>query len=129
MTKAELVGLVALDADMAKIRAEAVINAALDLIARELAGGGKVNLTPLGGFEARDVPARTGRNPKTGEAMTIEASRTVKFTPAKSLKEAVNQDQNDPGGEDDQPRAQQLRQPSGSDRTNAVRRWYRTYWV
>jgi hypothetical protein len=61
--------------------------------------------------------------------MTIEASRTVKFTPAKSLKEAVNQDQNDPGGEDDQPRAQQLRQPSGSDRTNAVRRWYRTYWV
>jgi len=52
-------------------------------------GDKKLNLSGFGIFKVADRPARTGRNPRTGEVIQIKASRKVKFVPAKALKEAV----------------------------------------
>jgi len=51
--------------------------------------GDKLNLSGFGIFKVADRKARMGRNPKTGEAIHIKASKKAKFTPAKALKEAV----------------------------------------
>ncbi|MBU1002764.1 MAG: HU family DNA-binding protein [Proteobacteria bacterium] len=69
---------------------ETVVNLALELITSSLANDEDVALTGFGKFAAHDRAARTGRNPQTGEAIEIPASITVKFTPGKGLKEAVN---------------------------------------
>jgi len=52
-------------------------------------GDRKLNLSGFGIFKVADRPARTGRNPRTGEVIQIKASKKVKFVPAKALKEAV----------------------------------------
>jgi DNA-binding protein HU-beta len=52
-------------------------------------GDRKLNLSGFGIFKVVDRPARTGRNPRTGETIQIKASRKMKFVPAKALKEAV----------------------------------------
>lgn len=54
-----------------------------------LKNGNKLNVTGLGIFKVADRPARTGRNPRTGETIQIKASKKVRFTPSKVLKEAV----------------------------------------
>lgn len=51
--------------------------------------GKKLNVTGLGIFKVADRPARTGRNPRTGETIQIKASKKVRFTASKVLKEAV----------------------------------------
>lgn len=52
-------------------------------------GDRKLNLSGFGIFKVADRPARTGRNPRTGESIQIKASKKAKFVPAKALKEAV----------------------------------------
>lgn len=52
-------------------------------------GDRKLNLSGFGIFKVADRPARTGRNPRTGETIQIKASKKAKFVPAKALKEAV----------------------------------------
>ncbi len=52
-------------------------------------GDRKLNLSVFGIFKVADRPARTGRNPRTGESIQIKASKKAKFVPAKALKEAV----------------------------------------
>ena len=59
-------------------------------VAEELAKGGKVQLVGFGNFEVSERPAREGRNPRTGETMTIAASKTPKFKPGKALKDEIN---------------------------------------
>jgi DNA-binding protein HU-beta len=65
----------------------AVIDSFGELLADTLARGSDINLTGLGKFSAVDRPERQGTNPATGEAITIAASKQVKFTPAKALKD------------------------------------------
>jgi nucleoid DNA-binding protein len=95
MTKAELekavVEVLALNGIKATHKAVAdVISATLDVITGELAGGAPVRLTGFGAFKATRRTARIGRNPKTGEPVEIPASTGVKFSPGKTLKEALN---------------------------------------
>jgi len=90
MNHNDLVTAVAATLDLTRKQAEAAVAAVLDPISGALGRGDEVKLNGLGGFEIIDRPARTGRNPKTGDAIAIAASRSVKFKPAKPLRDALN---------------------------------------
>ena len=89
MNKAELINAVAAAADVSKKDAEAVITAAVDTITAALKEGEKVQLVGFGSFEVKKRAARTGRNPKTKEAIEIPASVVPVFKAGKALKDAV----------------------------------------
>ncbi|MDY3281229.1 HU family DNA-binding protein [Dysosmobacter sp.] len=89
MNKAELINAVAAAADVSKKDAEAVITAAVDTITAALQEGEKVQLVGFGSFEVKKRAARTGRNPKTKEAIEIPASSVPVFKAGKALKDAV----------------------------------------
>ena len=89
MNKTELIAAAAEQAGMTKKDTEMVLNAALDAIAAALAKNDKVQVSGFGIFEVKEREARTGRNPQTGEAMEIAASRTPSFKASKTLKDAI----------------------------------------
>lgn len=90
MNKTELIAAVAEKAEISKKDAEKAVKAFTDAVAEELAKGGKVQLVGFGNFEVSERPTREGRNPRTGETMTIAASKTPKFKPGKALKDEIN---------------------------------------
>ena len=75
--------------DVPKKQAEAMLGDLVTLTAKNLKKGNKIRLTGIGVFQVRRRAARMGRNPATGEAVKIKASKKVAFRPAKELKEAV----------------------------------------
>ena len=89
MNKTELIAAVAEKAELSKKDAEKAMKAFTDVVAEELVKGEKIQLVGFGTFEVSERE-REGRNPKTGEAMTIAASRTPKFKAGKALKDQVN---------------------------------------
>ena len=90
MNKTELIAAVAEQSGLSKKDAEKAVKAFTDAVAEELAKGGKVQLVGFGNFEVSERPAREGRNLRTGETMTIAASKTPKFKPGKALKDEIN---------------------------------------
>ncbi len=72
-----------------KLAGEA-IDAIFDHIASTLSGGERVQIPGFGAFDISERKERQGRNPQTGAAMTIKASKGVRFKAGKSLKDAVN---------------------------------------
>jgi DNA-binding protein HU-beta len=90
MTKADLVDVIADGADLSKTKAEEAINLLLDAIKTSVANGNTVQLVGFGSFALGARAARMGRNPKTGEAIKISASKTVKFSVGKAFKDTVN---------------------------------------
>ena len=89
MNKVELVEKVASKAEITKVEATKVVNAALESITEGLAADGKVVLIGFGTFEVRTRSAREGRNPRTGEKSKIAASKVPAFKPGKDMKAAV----------------------------------------
>lgn len=90
MNKADLITAIAEKAELSKKDAELALKAFIDVTTEALAKGDKISLVGFGTFEVSERAARTGRNPKTGEAMEIAASKAPKFKAGKPLKEAVN---------------------------------------
>lgn len=90
MNKTELVAAVAEQAGLSKKDAEAAVKAFTDVVAEALKAGDKIQLVGFGTFEVSERAAREGRNPRTGETMIIEASKTPKFKAGKALKDLVN---------------------------------------
>lgn len=90
LNKAELVDIVAKDANTTKKDAEQVINKMMETIVKAVSQGEKVTLVGFGTFEARQRKARTGRNPKTNEPLHIPAKRVPGFRVGKEFSEAVN---------------------------------------
>ena len=90
MNKGDLITRVAESANLSKADAAEAVNAVLESITDTLKGGQKTTIVGFGTFSTTDRPARTGRNPKTGEAIKIAAKTVVKFKPGKELAEAVN---------------------------------------
>ena len=90
MNKGELVEAIAGETDMSKSGAEAVLNAFVTSVTGALKRGDKVTLTGFGTFSISNRAARMGRNPQTGEAIQVKASKVPKFKAGASLKEAVN---------------------------------------
>lgn len=90
MNKTELIAAVAEKAELSKKDVEKVLKAFTDTVTEELVKGEKVQMVGFGTFEVSERAAREGRNPKTGEAMPIAASKTPKFKAGKALKDEVN---------------------------------------
>jgi DNA-binding protein HU-beta len=89
MNKGELVDAIALKANVTKKEADAVLSVTMEAIVDAVASGDKVTLVGFGTFEKRDRKAREGRNPKTGETMTIPATSVAAFSAGKLFKEKV----------------------------------------
>ncbi len=89
MNKTELVEVVSSKAEITKAEALKVVTATLDGIIDGLVSDGKVILPGFGSFETRQRSARTGRNPRTGEAIKIKATKAPAFKPGKGMKDAV----------------------------------------
>ncbi len=89
MTKNELVEKIAGGAGISKKEAEAALEAVTAGISGALASGDNVKVVGFGTFTVSQRQARTGRNPKTGEAINIPASKAVRFKAGKGLKDAV----------------------------------------
>ena len=90
MNKAELIAAVAENAELTKKDAEKAVKAFIDVVTDELKKGEKVQVVGFGTFEVAERAAREGRNPQTGETMTIAASKNPKFKAGKALKDMVN---------------------------------------
>lgn len=90
MNKAELIDKVAEGADISKAAATRALDTVLDSITNALKSGEQVTLVGFGTFQVKDRAARTGRNPRTGEAISIAASKNPSFKAGKALKDAVN---------------------------------------
>ena len=90
MNKPDLVRHVAGETGMSRSTAEAAVDAMLSGIAGSLARDEPVGLFGFGTFAARHRPARTARNPRTGETIPVAASTTAVFRPGKSLRDALN---------------------------------------
>ncbi|EJP82323.1 DNA-binding protein HU [Bacillus cereus VD133] len=89
MNKTELIKQVAIQAELTKPQASLAVDAVLESIQHALQNGDNVQLIGFGTFEVRNRAAREGRNPHTGEALTIPASKVPAFKAGKALKEAI----------------------------------------
>ena len=89
MNKAELITAVAQAANINKADAERVITAFADTVQAVLKNDDSVTLVGFGTFAAGQRAEREGRNPATGEAITIAAAKTVKFKAGKTLKDSI----------------------------------------
>lgn len=89
MTKKDLVDLVARKASLTNKAARESVQAALDGVRDALKRGEKVVLTGFGTFSVRSRAARKGRNPRTGDVISIAARKTPGFTAGKALKRVV----------------------------------------
>ena len=90
MNKADLVAAIVEKAELSKKDAEKALKAFEEVVAEELRKGGKVQLVGFGTFEVAERAERVGRNPQTGENMTISASKAPKFKAGKALKDEIN---------------------------------------
>lgn len=90
MNKSDLVDTVAEQAGLTKAQAGKAVEALFDAVTAALKGGDEVRLVGFGTFAVSQRAARTGKNPRTGEAITIAASTQPKFKPGKGLKDALN---------------------------------------
>ncbi len=89
VTKSEFVDRVASTSGLSKKDAGSAVDAVLGAIEGALKSGEDVNFTGFGKFHVAERGAREGRNPRTGETMTIAASRVPRFTAGSGLKKAV----------------------------------------
>jgi DNA-binding protein HU-beta len=90
MTKTELVQAIATKTGLTKVQSDAAVVAFQECVTDALSTGDKVSLVGFGTFSTTKRAQREGRNPSTGESMTIKASTVAKFKVGSKLKDAVN---------------------------------------
>jgi DNA-binding protein HU-beta len=90
MNKSELIEHIAKSADISKSSAGRALDAAIEAIETALKDGQEVTLVGFGSFYVSERAARTGRNPRTGDAIEIEAAKVPKFRPGKALRDSIN---------------------------------------
>ena len=91
MNKTEFIAAVAEKAEISKKDSEKALKAFTDVVTEELKKGEKIQLVGFGTFEVSERAAREGRNPQTGETMTIAACKAPKFKAGKALKDMINE--------------------------------------
>jgi len=89
VTKKELVAKIAADSKISKAAADKAVNSLITNVTKSLKKGDKVTFVGFGTFSVKKRAARTGRSPQTGETIKIKAAKVPKFSPGKSLKDAV----------------------------------------
>jgi DNA-binding protein HU-beta len=90
VNKSDLVDAIATSADISKAAAGRALDGMLEAVKAALKNGEEVSLVGFGSFSVDERAGRTGRNPRTGEAITIKAAKVPKFRAGKGLKDAVN---------------------------------------
>lgn len=90
MNKTELINAIAKNADVPEAVARRVLDSTISVVTETLRQGDSVALVGFGTFTVKERAERTGRNPKTGETMTIAASKLPAFKAGKLLKDAIN---------------------------------------
>lgn len=90
MNNSELADKLAADHGITKADAKKLVDGVFVAIGDAAAKGEEISLNGFGKFKVKDSPEREGRNPATGEAMTIKASKKLTFTPAKAVKDKLN---------------------------------------
>jgi len=90
MNNSDLADAIAAANELTKADARKIVDAVFDAIGNAAAKGDEISLNGFGKFKVKDSPEREGRNPATGEAMTIKASKKLAFTPAKAVKDKLN---------------------------------------
>lgn len=90
MTKAELIARVAKKVGTSQAQTGKVLDTALGEVRALLAKGGSISFTGFGSFDVVRRAKRVGRNPQTGQEMTIPATKTARFRPGKGLRESVS---------------------------------------
>lgn len=91
MIRSELLQQIAKEhPDLSAAEVEALVSTFFDEIAAQLARGGRVELRGFGAFSTRERDARTGRNPRTGEAVSVDAKRVPYFKPGKEMRARLN---------------------------------------
>ncbi len=90
MNTSDLVDAVAGANQLSKADAKRVVDSVFEAIAGAAANGDEIAINGFGKFKVKASPAREGRNPATGAAMTIAASRKLGFSPAKAIKDKLN---------------------------------------
>jgi len=90
MNKAQLIAKIAAEADITKSAAGRALDALLCAIEETLVSGESMSLKGFGTFSVREREAREGRNPRTGEKMTVDARRIAKFKPSAMLVDRIN---------------------------------------
>lgn len=91
MNKPQLVNAIANDAELTQAEAGRALNALIETVTEALRKGDTVTLVGFGSFSVSDRPERIGRNPSTGEAITIPAAKKPNFKAGKALKEKCNE--------------------------------------
>ena len=89
MRKSDIAAAVAGRAPLTNAQAKSAVNAVFDAIRDALANGDTVTVTGFGRFSTKSRPARTGRNPRTGESMAIAASKAPSFKAGKTLRDRL----------------------------------------
>jgi DNA-binding protein HU-beta len=90
VNKTDLVGHIAVSADISRTAATRALDAMMNAVKSTLKKDGSVTLVGFGTFSVIKRAARTGRDPRTGSAIEIDAAKVPKFKPGKALKDAVN---------------------------------------
>ncbi len=90
MNKSELIDAISESSGISRVDAGRALDGAMEAIKNALKEGDMVTLVGFGSFYTGERAARTGRNPRTGEDINIEAAKVPKFRPGKALKDAVN---------------------------------------
>jgi len=90
MNKSELINAIAEHANLTKADAGRGLDALIQTIETTLKAGDSISLVGFGTFAVKDRAERTGRNPQTGQEITIAAAKIPSFKPGKGLKDAVN---------------------------------------
>ena len=93
MNKRDLADIVAYETGVSRARAAAGVDSIFKSITAALQDGAKVRISGFGTFDVRERRARVGRNPRTGEAVSIPATKAPAFKPARALKEALNSEE------------------------------------
>lgn len=91
MTKDQLISDLAEAVDLPKAKVRALLEQLSEVVADALENGSELTLPGIGKLKVADRPARTGRNPQTGKVIQIAARKVVKFVPAKSLADSLNE--------------------------------------
>tara|TARA_X000000950_G_scaffold273303_1_gene356953 strand:- start:5352 stop:5624 length:273 start_codon:yes stop_codon:yes gene_type:complete len=90
LNKTELIDQIAESAELSKSDASRALDAVINAVTESLKNAETVSLIGFGTFLVRERAARSGRNPKTGEAIQIAAAKVPAFKPGKALKDALN---------------------------------------
>ena len=90
MNKSELAEALSADHGLTKADARKLVDALFGVIADAAAKGDEISLNGFGKFKVKDVAAREGRNPATGETIAIKAFKKLTFTPTKAIKDRLN---------------------------------------